>query len=220
MNLLLRIPCSVAVVGGCHLFAALLAADPVPLWDPAVPLPRQAAASVLEDVAFHVIKPQRPDTDGCNFTLGVGLAWHKDKLYASYGFNKGDENTASEEAHVRVSDDGGTTWGTPVVIDAGEGNLGVSHGVFLSHAGQLWAFMGAFYNRFQQPHTRAYVLDEGTNAWEPRGVVVDDGFWPMQEPLRLSDGNWIMAGTRVERGDRDQRALPAVATTSPGGILS
>jgi hypothetical protein len=51
-------------------------------------------------------------------------------------------------------------------------------------------------------------------------VVVDDGFWPMQEPLRLSDGNWIMAGTRVERGDRDQRALPAVATTSPGGILS
>ena len=211
MNLLLRVACSVAVICGCHLFARLVAADPVPLWDPAVPLPRQAAAPVLEGVAFHVIKPQRPDTDGCNFTLGVGLAWHKDKLYASYGFNQGDENTASEEAHVRVSDDGGTTWGTPVVIDAGEGNLGVSHGVFLSHAGQLWAFMGAFYDRFQKTHTRAYVLDEGTGAWAPRGVVVNDGFWPMQEPLRLSDGNWIMAGTRVERGDRDQRALPAVA---------
>ena len=121
---------------------------------------------------------------------------------------------------VMVSEDGGKTWGTPVVIDAGEGNLGVSHGVFLSHDGRLRAFMGSFYDRFQKTHTRAYVLDEGTNAWEPRGVVVDDGFWPMQEPLRLSDGNWIMAGTRVERGDRDQRALPAVATTSPGGILS
>jgi len=31
-----------------------------------------------------------------------------------------DENTASEEAHVRVSEDGGKTWGTPVVVDAGE----------------------------------------------------------------------------------------------------
>ena len=82
--------CSFAILGGCH----LLAAEPVPLWDPAVPLHTQAAAPVLEDVSFHVIKQQRPDTDGCNWTLGVGLAWHKDKLYASYGYNKDpNENT-------------------------------------------------------------------------------------------------------------------------------
>lgn len=207
MRLSLRILCSFAIFGGCH----LLVAEPVPLWDPAVPLPTQAAAPVLEDVAFHVIKQQRPDTDGCNWTLGVGLAWHKDKLYASYGFNKGGENTASEEAHVRVSEDGGTTWGTPVVIDAGAGNLGVSHGVFLSHAGRLWAFMGAFYDQFQKTHTRAYVLDEASGTWEPRGVVAENGFWPMQEPLPLSDGNWIMAGFRVATGYDVVGNLPAVA---------
>lgn len=207
MRLSLRFLCSFAIFGGCHLFAA----EPAVLWDPAVPLPTRAEAPVLEDVEFHVIKKQRPDTDGCNWTLGVGLAWHKDKLYASYGFNTGGENTASEEAHVRVSEDGGRTWGTPVVIDAGEGNLGVSHGVFLSHGGTLWAFMGGFYDKFRKTHTRAYVLDEATGAWETRGVVVDNGFWPMQEPQPMADGNWIMAGFRVANGYDVKGDLPAVA---------
>ena len=206
---LFSILCSFALFGGFHLF--VFAAEPVVLWDPAAPLPKRAEALVLEDVEFHVIKKQMPDTDGCKWTLGVGLAWHKDKLYASYGFNKGGENTATEEAHVRVSEDGGATWGTPVVIDAGAGNLGVSHGVFLSHGGTLWAFMGAFYDAFQKTHTQAYALDEATGAWEPRGVVVENGFWPMQEPLKMADGNWIMAGFRVASGYDVKGNLPAVA---------
>jgi len=187
------------------------AVEPKTLWDPAVPLPKRAEISVLDEVAFHVIKQRRPDTDGCNWTLGVGLAWHHGKLYASYGFNKGGENTASEEAHVRVSEDGGTTWGPPVVMDAGEGNLGVSHGVFLSQGDRLWAFMGAFYDKFQKTHTRAYVLDEAKGAWEPRGVVVENGFWPMQEPQKMADGNWVMAGFRVKNGYAVAGDLPAVA---------
>ena len=132
----------------------------LPLWDGTHALPKAAELPQVAGAEFHVIKKQRPDTDGCNWTLGVGLAWHKGKLYASYGYNKGGENTATEEAHVRVSDDGGKTWGEPVVMDAGEGNLGVSHGVFLSHGGKLWAFMGAFYDNFQRTHTRAYSLNE------------------------------------------------------------
>ena len=200
-----------ALAMACVQQASVAAAEPVTLWDPTVPLPTKAAAPVLDDVAFHVVKQRRPDTDGCNWTLGVGLAWHHGKLYASYGFNKGGENTASEEAHVRVSEDGGTTWGPSVVIDAGAGNLGVSHGVFLSHDGRLWAFMGAFFDAFQKTHTRAYVLDEERGAWEPRGVAVEHGFWPMQEPQKMADGNWIMAGFRVANGYDAAGHLPAVA---------
>jgi hypothetical protein len=175
-------------------------------------LPKASEAPVLEGVQFHVIKKQRPDTDGCNWTLGVGLVWHKDKLYASYGFNKGAENTATEEAHVRTSSDGGKTWGEPTVMDHGEGNLGVSHGVFLSRYDELWAFQGAFYDHFQRTHTRAYVLNETTGDWTPKGVVVDQGFWPMQEPQKMADGNWIMAGARVAFGyDGIEGHLPAVA---------
>jgi hypothetical protein len=184
-----------------------------PLWDRSQKLPKSAELEQVSGLQFHVIKNKRPDTDGCNFTLGVGLAWHKGKLYASYAYNKDKENTITEEAHARVSGDGGKTWGPPVVIDSGDGDLGVSHGVFLSHGGKLWAFMGAFHAHtrlYHRVHTRAYVLNETTGAWEPKGPVLKDGFWPMQEPLKMADGNWIMAGFRI--GPHGQEGnLPAVA---------
>lgn len=188
------------------------AAARVSLWDERFALLPATNLPTVIGAEFHVIKKQRPDADSCNWTLGVGLAWHKGDFYASYGFNKdADENTPTEEAHVRVSSDGGRTWGTPVVMDRGEGNLGVSHGVFLSHGGQLWAFMGAFYDKFSRTHTRAYTLNETTSAWVPHGIVVEGGFWPMQEPQKMNDGNWIMAGVRVSHGYDVAADLPAVA---------
>ncbi len=188
----------------------------MPLWDATQTLPKAADLSPVKDAEFYVLKKQRPDEDGCNFTLGVGLAWHKGKLYASYGFSTSEqENTADEEAHVRVSEDGGKTWGQPVAMDAGEGNLGVSHGVFLSHGGRLWAFMGAFYDNFYGPtsrtHTRGYVLNETSGKWEAQGVVLEQGFWPMQEPQQMADGNWIMSGVRIAFGLGVVGHLPAVA---------
>lgn len=113
-----------------------------------------------------------------------------------------------------MSADGGRTWGAPVVMDAGAGNLGVSHGVFLSHGGRLWAFMGAFEDNFQRTHTRGYLLNEASGAWEPQGVVLDRGFWPMQNPQQMQDGNWIMAGFRVASGFGEAGNLPAVAISS------
>ena len=176
------------------------------------PLPKSADIPVLPNVEFHVIKPHQPKVDGGNWILGTALCWHKGRLYSSFGFNAGHENTPTEEARVRISDDNGKTWGRMVVVDPGEGNLGVSHGVFLSHKGVLWSFNGAFYDRFQRTHTRAYTLNEASGAWEKKGIVVDDGFWPMQEPLKMSDGNWIMAGARFPKGyDGKKGNLPAVA---------
>ncbi len=64
----------------------------------------------------------------------------------------------SEEAQYRVSDDGGKTWDEIRVIDAGEeDNLAVSHGVFLSHEGKLWAFHGAYSNKMENIHARAVL---------------------------------------------------------------
>lgn len=187
-----------------------LGAD-TPLWDERIVLPKSADLPTVQGAEFHVLKQKAPDVDGAKWTLGVGLAWHKGRLYASYGFNKGEENTPTEEAHVRVSEDGGKTWGAPVVMDHGEGNLGVSHGVFLSQGGKLWAFMGAFYDHFQRTHTRAYVLDETTGQWQTKGTVIGEGFWPMQEPQKMDDGNWIMSGARVSKGYALSGDPPAVA---------
>lgn len=197
MRLPLSIVCGLAMFGG----GPLVAADPVPLWDPAVPLPRAAEIPLIAGTRFAVIKPYEFTKDGYRFLHGVGLAWHGNKLYASFGHNQGGENTGSEEARGRTSDDGGRTWSDTFTIDSGdEPDLAVSHGVFLSHGGRLHAFMGAYYGTMQKVHTRGYVLDEATGKWTPLGVLIEGGFWPMQEPQRMDDGNWIMAGISA-RGD-------------------
>jgi hypothetical protein len=208
-RLSLRVLCVLAIFGGCHLFAA----EPVTLWDPAVPLSRAVDMPVIAGTRLAVIKPYEFKQDGYRFLHGVGLAWHKDRLYASFGHNKGGENTGSEEARGRVSDDGGRTWGETFTIDSGdEPDLAVSHGVFLSHGGRLHAFMGAYYGTMKRVHSRGYVLDDATGRWAALGVVVEGGFWPMQEPQRMEDGNWIMAGISA-RGDCSAGGVhpPAVA---------
>ena len=166
-----------------------------PLWDASQKLAEAKDLPVLDGVAFHVIKKWDKEADGYTFLHGVGLCWHKGKLYASIGHNKGDENTVTEEAQYRVSEDGGQTWSELRVIDAGEEkDLAVSHGVFVSHVGKLWAFHGAYHNHMERIHTRAYSLDEATGAWVKHGVVLENGFWALNEPVKMVDGNWIMAG--------------------------
>lgn len=167
-----------------------------PLWDETQKLGTAAELPVLEGVEFHVIKKHEPEVDEYPWLHGLSLAWHKGKLHASFGHNKGSENTASEEARGRVSEDGGKTWGDVFTIDTGteSEDLAVSHGVFLSHAGRLWAFHGAFRGKMGGIHTRAYLLDETSSRWEPKGVIAAGGFWALNQPVKMTDGNWIMAG--------------------------
>jgi hypothetical protein len=44
---------------------------------------------VLEGVEFRVIKKWDKPADGYTFLHGVGLAWHKGKLYVGYSNNGG-----------------------------------------------------------------------------------------------------------------------------------
>ncbi len=167
------------------------------LWRDPLPVPGTAEITVLGDLRFNVIKPYEFQRDGYRFLHGVALCFHKGRLYASFGHNQGGENTDTEEARFCVSDDDGRTWGAVRTIDAGEGPVGVSHGAFLSHKGRLWAFQGAYTGIMQGVHTRAYLLDEQSQQWLPKGTVIEAGFWPMQEPQKMDDGNWIMAGLQV-----------------------
>ncbi len=195
--------------------ASLLTAEPAAqLWDERAPLLKADEIPVLQDARFTVIKPYEFNKDGYRFLHGVALCFHKGRLYASFGHNKGGENTDTEEGRFCVSDDDGKTWGGVRTIDSGDGPVGVSHGAFLSHGGTLWAFHGAYTGTMQGVHTRAYVLDETTEQWQPKGTVIEGGFWPMQEPQKMEDGNWIMAGLKVGAGD------PAIVAISHGEDLT
>jgi hypothetical protein len=183
----------------------------ISLWDSAVPLPKAVELPRLAGVDFHVIKPYEFDKDGYRFLHGVALVWHKDRLYASFGHNKGGENTDTEEAHFTTSNDGGKTWSPVATIDAGsEPGVGVSHGVFLPLEGRLWAFHGAYTGTMQNVHTRCYLLDKATGTWQHLSTVLEGGFWPLGEPRRMDDGNWIIAGISVGRGN------PAAVAISRG----
>ena len=182
------------------------------LWDESTELPAAEELEELTEVAFHVIKKWDKRSDGYTFLHGVGLAWHKGRLFASFAHNTGAENTVTEEAHYRVSEDGGKTWGPLQVIDDGEEeNLAISHGVFLSHRGSLWAFQGAYYGKMENIHTRAYRLDEISGTWEKLGVVVENGFWALNQPVKMDDGNWIMPGGSLGLYSNQERFPAAVA---------
>ncbi len=180
------------------------------LWHGEV-LPISESIPQLKDVTFYVIKKWEKDIDGYDFLHGVALAFHKGKLFATFGHNQGIENSAGECVNGLISYDNGFTWGEKFTVDAGQGNLGVSHGVLLSYSDRLWSFNGAFYDDFKRTHMRAYFLDESANHWQSLGVVIDDGFWPMQQPLKMSDGNWIMSGIRVAKGYAFKNNDPAIA---------
>jgi hypothetical protein len=191
-----------------------------PIWEPGVMLAKAEKLTEISNAEFHVIKKWDKKSDGYTFLHGVGLAKHSGKLYASFGHNKGAENTVSEEAQYRVSKDGGRTWGTLKVIDAGdEADLAVSHGVFHVHEGALWAFQGAYYGKMKRIHTRAYRLDEKTGRWLKHGVVIENGFWPMNQPVRMANGNWIMPG--ISAGPYSNRGIfPAAVAISHGNDLT
>ena len=156
------------------LFAAVLlgrlpavqADDLRELWDRSQVLPQSAEIAVLQGVRFSVIKPYQFKKDGYRFLHGVALAWHKERLFASFALNKAEENTGAETAAYCVSDDDGKTWSPLSMIDAGTSPTNaLSHGVFLSRPNQLWAFHGAFTGFLGNLHTVAYQFNDTKTNW-------------------------------------------------------
>ena len=54
---------------------------------------------------------------------------------------------------------------------------------------------------------KVYVLDEATNRWLPRGEIAGL-FLPNCQPIKMADGNWIMAGRAASRRARRPGVLP------------
>lgn len=191
------------------------------LWDTREVLPRKEELPTLKNISFSVIKAFEPEKDGgYRFLHGVGLCWHKGKLYASFGHNKGSENTAGEEARGRVSTDGGKTWGETFTIGRSDEPTGaISHGVFLSYKGELWAFHGSFHKHLQSVRTLIFRLNETTDQWERMGSISQLAFWPAQEPIKMEDGNWIMSGTNLPDVFKGG-SVPAAVAISHGDDLT
>ncbi|MCB9782707.1 MAG: exo-alpha-sialidase [Candidatus Omnitrophica bacterium] len=193
--------------------ASLASAESIPLWDLGKPVPKTDEITQLDGVRHEVIKERDPDRDGYSWLHGVALAWWGDRLYASFGLNKGKENTVTEEFGIVWSEDDGETWSEVVVLDPGTEQAAVSHGVFLAAEDALWAFQGAFEGTRKNVCMRAYRLAPNSKEWESLGVVARDHFWPMAEPVLMDNGEWILAGFQVG-GPNGESGNPAAVAIS------
>lgn len=176
-----------------------------PLWSGGT-VPAGKDVPELKRVKFRTIKKFEPEKDGYRFLHGVAIARYHHHWAVTFGHNKGPENTGSEEAQSMFSKNT-RNWGPPFTIDDPAGDQAASHGVLLNYQDTLWAFNASFTGIMKNMQTNAYTWNEQKGKWQFQDVVVKDGFWPLQEPQRMENGEWIMAGAFFgEKG-----VTPAVA---------
>lgn len=156
----------------------------------------------------------RPDKDDHKFLHGAAIMEHHGVMYANWANSPVNENGPHETLQGKRSTDGGVTWSDLEVIGPGfQGNQRHSHGILLVHKGELWTICARFGGpsagtragrRFPgRLQAEAFVLDEKSNRWKSRGIVMNN-CWPYDQPVRMDNGNFITGG-------QDKDGLPVVA---------
>ncbi len=152
----------------------------------------------------------RPSKDGYKFLHGAAIVEHKGVMYANWANSPTNENGPHETLQGRRSKDGGKTWGPLEVIGPGfEGADRHSHGILFKHQDKLWTICSRFGTgeppgrRFRGLRGEAFVLDEETDRWRSRGIVMRN-CWPYDEPVRMGNGSHITGG-------QDKDGYPVVA---------
>ena len=146
------------------------------------------------------------------FLHGAAIVHFKGTLFANWANSPIDENKAHETLQGRRSTDGGKTWSELEVIGSDlPGADRRSHAAYLKHKGQLWTFAARFgtgdepAKRFKGLQAEAFVLNEKTDKWDSKGIVMKN-CWPYEEPVLMGNGNYIVAGQ-----DKDGKPVCAIS---------
>jgi len=180
---------------------------PVTLWT-GPPIPSDVSKiPFVPGVEHRTI--HRASADGYKFLHGAAIVHHKGTFFANWANSPTNENGPHETLQGRRSTDGGKTWAAIEVIGPGFKTAERhSHGVLFEQKGELWTICSRFGigksgRRFPGLKGEAFVLDEKTNRWNSRGIVMHN-CWPYDEPVRMANGSFITGG-------QDKDGLPVVA---------
>ncbi len=185
--------------------------DRYPLWDANIPMPQSAEIPLLENVTFKTLFCPKQEKSDYRWLHGVTIVHHGDRWLVTWGHNKGSENTITEVVRGRWSDDDFQTLSPVEMIAPGTTKEAASHGITCSRDGTLWGFFPRFRANYTDIHTEAMTFNEKTGGWESNGFVWGEQFWPMADPLRMDNGNWIVAGFQINGTYRKGHHPPAVA---------
>lgn len=187
------------------------------LWKADCPVP---AVEALErprgtvDVVVH-----RAD-ERYRFLHDNALVWHDGTLFASWYNCPRHEMVEASCIRARRSRDGGGTWSEPEVVAADGTGKGVLYvpAVFLSHRGTLHAFVSNMTGPDLVTECEGYVLDRALNRWRSVGFVAGP-FLPNSAPVRMQNGDFIMAGRTAPRAGCKPET-PAVAVSKGDDVTS
>ena len=144
------------------------------------------------------------------FLLGAAIIKYQGNFYCSWGNSWRGENDDNTILAEKSSVDEGKTWENYRRISNVDTGFGRSHGVYYEHEGRLYAFCPKakyeLIDAYPELKMEVYVLNE-RGEYEYLGIVLDEDFWPMCEPIKLKDGTLLMAGLKANGGKNAEGAV-------------
>jgi len=179
-----------------------------PAWPAERPYAPPEELSFPAGIEHHLVEPGDPDY---RFLHDPAVVIHRGEIVAGW-YNCPEREIVGESLiRCRRSSDGGKTWSDLEVVAADHENSGVHYVPvqFLSSEGRLHAFVGKMTSHDAIKQCVLYHRDDQAGHWRPLAEVAER-FLPNFAPVKMADGNFIMAG-RTSSHWPSKPLIPAVA---------
>ena len=172
------------------------------LWNAREIFPEKEDMHEIKDIEF--VDVHTAVKGEYHFLLGAAIIKHNNQYFTSWGNSFRGENDDNTIFVQKTSKDRGKTWNDYKTISSKEIGFGRSHGVFFEFKNKLYAFCPkAKFDKidaYPELKMEAYTLNS-KGEWDNIGIVLEDSFWPMCEPIVLDNGTILIAGLETINGE-------------------